>query len=375
MKRAILAAYRRALEDVDAQRAVERALARAPRGRHRVVAIGKVARAMFGGARRRLDIEASVVVGLGDAGHPLPDARSVRAAKACLDLVARPADGGTRILILVSGGASALVCAPAPGVTLAAKRAVTRAMLTSGATIQDINVVRKHLSRIKGGGLARAAAPHDVLTLVASDVIGGTASDVGSGPSVPDASTVREARALLRRYASEHASLPLVPTFGGDGRRLDARIILSPEHLARAMARELGGKVLPPSQADVATVAATYAKLAARLRPGQALVRAAEPSIEVPKRAGKGGRSSHLAALVARVLPPNVTFAAIATDGVDGSSETAGAIVQAMSGADLERAIARFDTGTFHRRAGTALPSKPTGHNLADLHVLVRARA
>jgi hydroxypyruvate reductase len=111
---------------------------------------------------------------------------------------------------------------------------------------------------------------------------------------------------------------------------------------------------------------------ARRLRAGEAIVRAAEPSVVVPKRAGRGGRSSHLAALVARELPKDVTFAAIATDGIDGASGTAGAIVTTLAGPDLDRAIARFDTGTVLRRAGTALISKPTGHNLADLHVLVR---
>jgi glycerate 2-kinase len=370
VKRRILAAYRRALAEVDVERAVQRACERMPRDPYRVIAIGKAAKTMFAGTRD-LDIEDAVVVGPEDAGHPLPDARSVRAAKACLALVARP--GGARILVLVSGGASALVCAPAPGITLANKRAITRSMLASGATVQDINVVRKHLSRIKGGGLARAASPREVLTLVASDVIGGEASDVGSGPSVLDESTVAEARALLRRHAPAFASLPLVKTLARDPRRLHARILVSPEDLARAMAGELDAKLLRPSQADVEALAAEYTKRALRLRRGEALVRAAEPSVVVPKSAGKGGRCSHLAARVARDLPAGVTFAAIATDGIDGASETAGAIVTAMSGLDLDRAIARFDTGRFLLRARAALPSKPTGNNLADLHVLARA--
>lgn len=365
----ILRAYRRALAEVDVRRAVERETSRLPSGPYRVIAIGKAARAMFAGTRG-LDVEDAVVVGPEDAGHPLPDARSVRAAKRCLALVAKPGDA--RILVLVSGGASALVCAPGPGVTLSAKRAVTRAMLASGATVQEINVVRKHLSLIKGGGLARAAAPHHVITFVASDVIGGTPSDVGSGPSVIDESTVAGARRLLHRHAPSFAALPLAKTLARDVRPLRARILVSPEQLGRAMARELAAKLLPPSQANVEELAKDYARRARRLHAGEAIVRAAEPSVIVPKRAGKGGRSSHLAALLARDLPKDVTFAAIATDGVDGASGTAGAIVDAMSDADLDRAIARFDTGTLLRRVGTALISKPTGHNLADLHVLLR---
>jgi hydroxypyruvate reductase len=321
---------------------------------------------------RSLVVEDAVVVAPEDAGHPLPDARSVRAAEACLELVSRPGDA--RIVVLVSGGASALVCAPAPGITLADKRAVTRVMLASGATVQEINIVRKHLSRIKGGGLARAAAPREVVTLVASDVIGGAASDVGSGPSVIDRSTVREARALLRRHAPDYASLPLVATLAHDRRPLRARILASPEKLAQAVARLLPANLLAASQADVDELAAEYVARAQRLRPGEAIVRAAEPSVVVPKRAGKGGRSSHLAALVGRTLPPGVAFAAIATDGIDGASGTAGAIVDARLAADpdLVRAIERFDTGPLHQRAGTALPAKPSGHNLADLHILAR---
>lgn len=394
MKERILAAYRRAFAELDLgravehalERALERAVERAPRRPHRVVAIGKAAKAMFAGTRG-LDIEDAVVIGPEDAGHPLPDARSVRAARRCLELVTR--EGEARILVLVSGGASALVCAPAPGITLADKRGVTRMMLRSGATIQEINTVRKHLSIIKGGGLARAASPRDVLTLIASDVIGGEASDVGSGPSVLDASTVSEARALLRRHAPAYASLPLVTTLARDRRPLRARILVSPERLARSMAHQLGEgvRVLWPSQADVIELADEYAKHATRMRPGEALVRAAEPSVVLPStaRAGKGGRCTHLAALVARVLPRSVTFAAIATDGVDGASETAGAIVESLPGSlserskslssrELDAAIDRFDTGAFLLRHGKALPSKPTGHNLADLHVLVRRR-
>jgi hydroxypyruvate reductase len=179
---------------------------------------------------------------------------------------------------------------------------------------------------------------------------------------------------MLRELAPSFARLPLVATLARDDRALRARILVSPEHLARAVARTLDAKVLRPSQASAEELAAEYAARAKRMRPGETLVRAAEPSVIVRHRAGKGGRSTHLAALVARELPPHVTFAAIATDGVDGASGTAGAIVQAMSSAELDHAIARFDTGSFLKNAGAALPSKRTGHNLADLHVLVRTQ-
>lgn len=437
MKRALLERiFAKALGELDPGERVREALVAAPRPPARVVAIGKAAPAMAGGALRAWGtaVERCLVVapddtalcgleraaaraGLGRrmvvmrAGHPLPDARSVRAARACLELVAS-ARPESSLLVLVSGGASALVCAPARGITLAQKRAVTRVMLASGASVQEINVVRKHLSRIKGGGLARAATARDVRTLVASDVLGGAPSDVGSGPSVADGTTVAEARRLLRRYAPAFGDVALVPTWpGGPAKTAGApaaatatprassrvRTVVAPEDLARVMRallreRGLQVRVLAPSQAAAGELAAEYVALA-RASSGQAraFVRVAEPSVTVRPRAGRGGRSTHLAALVGRALHGGgqaghagalggVTFAAFASDGVDGASGTGGAVVdgafasrvaEQLGRSALDRAITRFDTGPLHRAMGTALPRHPTGHNLADLHVLV----
>ena len=362
-----------------------------------VIAIGKAAPSMAAGALARWgDAVADVLVVTSDgvdasslardaralvlrAAHPVPDRRSVAAAEQCLERARSCADRGRLLLVLVSGGASSLVCAPAEGVSLRDKQAVTRAMLASGASIQEINVVRKHLSRIKGGGLARAARPAKVMTLVVSDVIGGAIGDVGSGPSVGDRSSVERARRLLRRYAPRWADLPVVRTGGASNVR-SASIVASPEELARMTARELTARglrarVLEPSQAPVNELAREYLELARRLRPGSALVRAAEPSLELPDRAGKGGRSTHLAALVALGLPRGAMFIAAATDGVDGASGTAGAVVDATflrkaGAAAVRRALDRYDTGALHLAVGTALPTRPSGHNLADVHVL-----
>lgn len=372
----------------------------------RVIAIGKAAPEMTTGALEALGRAASAALVVTNDGtevavvrasarrlgvpqrvlfasHPLPDRRSVAAGRACLALAATHGEGRGTLLVLVSGGASSLVCAPAAGITLAEKRAVAKRMLASGADVRAINVVRKHLSRIKGGGLARAALPDRVVSIIASDVVGGEPSDVGSGPAVADPSTVRDARRLLARFAEDHAGLPLARTLSPrDAGGVEARVVVSPEQLARVAdarlrAAGLRVRVLAPSTGDAATLAAEYVALARRARPGTAFVRAAEPGVVVPTKAGRGGRSSHVAALVGRALGPrHVLFAAVATDGVDGASGTAGAIVDErfasrVSAEALARAIARFDTGPLHLAARTALPARPTGQNLADLHVLV----
>ena len=429
---AIERAFGRALRELDPAARVAEALPRSSVP-VRIVAIGKAAPAMAAGALARLGSavdrclvvtsDGTDVAGLHAAAeragiaarievmraaHPLPDARSVRAANACLAMVhpfghheARQGDARAKTLVLVSGGASALACAPSAGVTLRTKRAITRAMLESGASIQDVNVVRKHLSRLKGGGLARAAAPRSLLTVVASDVIGGTASDVGSGPSVPDDSTVSAARRLLKRFAPAFADVPLVRTLAPrSGARVHARVVISPEDLARTMAALLreaatgagaGARVslLPPSQAQVDALAAEYVALAERTRAPRIFVRAAEPAVSVTTTGGRGGRSTHLAALVGKLLAEGrmrganrILFAALTSDGIDGPSGTGGAIIDGLfaervaarlgDGA-LVRSLERFDTGTLHRALGTAIAMRATGHNLADVHVLVVA--
>jgi hydroxypyruvate reductase len=263
---------------------------------------------------------------------------------------------------------------------------LTRALRLSGADIRELNVVRRHLCGIKGGGLAEAARG-PVWTLVTSDVLGGGLHDVGSGPSVPDPTRVSDARRVLRTRLPFHAIPRLHETMKpGDPRaaRWRGRIVASPDDLARAVAARLGPSfprvsVLRPSSASVEALAVEYATRAARLRPGEALVRAAEPSLRIERtRPGRGGRSTHLACCVAPDLPPGVTLLLAASDGVDGTSGTAGAVVDAtltrkVSREDLRRAIAGYDTGRLLERVGVALRGGPTGHNFADVHVLARA--
>jgi hydroxypyruvate reductase len=258
-------------------------------------------------------------------------------------------------------------------------------MLLGGATVREVNVVRRHLCQVKGGGLARVAGG-PVVTLVASDVIGGHAWDVGSGPTVADPTTCAEARSLLARYVPRLRTPPLHESLEPDtsaARGLRTRVIARPEDLAHAVARELAARftrvhVLRPSVAPVSELAREYIARGRTLRAGEAMVRAAEPSLRVhATRVGRGGRSTHLAALVAADLAPGVAFLAAASDGVDGTSRSAGAVVDAslavrVTRARLERSLSTFDTGSLLASAGMTLPPGPSGIDLADVHVLAR---
>jgi hydroxypyruvate reductase len=318
------------------------------------------------------------------SSHPVPDRRSVSAGARALEF-ARNARGGV-LLALISGGASALVCAPAKGVTLADKVAVLRELTSAGATISELNVVRRHMSLVKGGGLARACAPARVVTLVASDVIGGAAWDIGSGPTLVDPTSCADARAALRRHGvlvpKLHETLGAVEA----GRRVGrARVVATPSTLADGVARALAragfhANVLPPTTRALDWFVDQYATVARRLPRGGAIVRAAEPTVVFDlSSAGRGGRSGHLAAAVAASLPSDVAFLAAASDGVDGSSGAAGAVVDArfvptLGELRVARALAHFSTAALHRRANTQLRTGPTGHNLCDVHILARAR-
>jgi hydroxypyruvate reductase len=399
----LLGAFQAAVRGIDLAGLVADVLAvDAPREASgvRVIAIGKAAPKMaegalaaYGAAIEELLLIApdDTVCSLTDprvtlvrAAHPLPDERSVAASASAFELTGR-LGAGEQLVVLVSGGASSLACAPHPAITREQKVKVIDALLASGSSIAELNTVRRHLSRIKGGGLAVAALARNarVLTLLASDVIDGGLEDIGSGPTVPDPTTAADAHAVLWRRTPAHAGIPLVETWkGGDATRWRAQIVLDPDGLAAAMAQKLtalGFRVreLRASRAAAAQLVAEYTHPATTLAPGEAIVRAAEPALAVDHAAGHGGRAGHLAALVARHLPPNVTFLAGASDGVDGSSGTAGAVVDvsAIAKAGAERwsdALARFDTGPLHLGLGTAIPGGPTGLNLCDVHVLAR---
>jgi hydroxypyruvate reductase len=407
---AIVAAVREALADLEPSLLVAAALGPAPPrpGRVRVISAGKAALAMAAGALRAWDdriedVLAVTVDGL-DAGvstasgrvpvhvaraaHPLPDERSVEAATQAL---ARAADLGPDdlLLVLVSGGASALLAMPSRGAALGQKAALVARLLGSGAPIEAVNLVRRHVSRIKGGRLARAARAARVSTLVLSDVVGGAACDVGSGPSLPDPTTIEDARAVLRRWAPELAGEvePWLAESLKPGERADPepRVLADPDALARAVARRLAAagfatRALPADRGTCSAVARRRAHAAERLAPGEALVVACEPTLTLPRSPGRGGRAGWTALAAASRLPDDAVLLCAASDGVDGSSGAAGALVTraAVARADqatIRSALARCDDAPLHRALGTAVGLGPTGTNLTDVHVVARLRS
>lgn len=338
-----------------------------------------------------------------EASHPVPDANSERGARLLLDQV-RGLTADDLVIALMSGGASALLAAPAPGVTLDDKRAINRALLASGATIGDMNTVRKHLSAIKGGRLAAAAAPARVVTLAISDVPGDDPTVIGSGPTVPDPTTFAEARALIERFGIQppaavtarlardddetpkpgslpHASFRMIatPMMALDAAATAARARgLTPIILGDALegeAREMGVVL-----AGIARGARAHGHPAAApavlLSGGEATVTIGAGPI------GRGGRCTEflLALTVALDGAPGIWAAAGDTDGVDGIEEVAGAITTPDTlararalGLDARAMLARHDSHSFFGAVGDQIITGPTLTNVNDFRAILIA--
>ncbi len=398
LRAALTASLDEALAALDPARLVSAALPPLPPRRARVivVAAGKGAPAMAAGAFARWPdrIERALVVTvapappwIGDgavdlriAAHPLPDARSVAAAEEACRLAASLGHGDL-LLALISGGASALLAQPPEGLALAEKQALVASLLERGVPIAAVNLVRRHLSRVKGGRLARAAHGARVLTLVMSDVVGGEAHDVGSGPTVPDPTTLAAARAVLRDVGIPEPAGMSESVKPGEV-RARAQLLADPRALAGTVAealrrRGLDASVDEPDEGDARAVAHRRAARAAALVPGEAAVIACEPTLLLPAVRGRGGRAGWVALAAMGQLPGDVALLCAASDGVDGSSGSAGALVT-RSDAEragvrlVEAALRSFDDASVHQALGTALPGGPTGHNLTDVHVVAR---
>ncbi|WP_353186121.1 glycerate kinase [Bosea sp. (in: a-proteobacteria)] len=335
------------------------------------------------------------------AGHPVPDEGSVASARRALELAAS-ATVDDLVLVLLSGGGSANWVAPAGALSLAEKQAVTRALLRSGAPIGEMNIVRKRLSRIKGGRLALAAAPARLLTLAISDVPGDDPAAIASGPTVPDPSSMAEARAIVARYGldlppaaralldddASETPKPGDPAFAGS----DYRIVARPADAlaaARAAAEKVGYAVLdlgPDLEGEAREVAAAHAGLARRLKAEgrrAAILSGGELTVTL-RGSGRGGPSQEyaLALAVALAGEPGIVALAGDTDGTDGgggeATDPAGAIIDPQTltraraiGLDPARSLADNDSTGFFEALGDLLQPGPTLTNVNDCRVIL----
>jgi glycerate 2-kinase len=340
------------------------------------------------------------------ARHPTPDEGSVAAAERSLALVTG-ADARDLVLVLLSGGASALWAAPAAGLTLADKTGLSRGLLKCGADIHEMNVVRRHVSRIKGGRLRKAtAAP--MLTLAISDVPGDDPATIGSGPTVPDPTTLAEARAVLERRgpAMRELGLNLSPAIHaalsdprnetpkpGDEAFATAeyRIIATPAvslSAAAELARRRGYDVVDLGDAltgEAREVARTHAGLALQARSAGrrvAILSGGELSVTVRNAQGRGGRNQEYALALALALgaAPGIAALAADTDGIDGGtgqvSDPAGAIVDATTlvaarHLDAQKFLDNNDATTFFEAADGLIVRGPTQTNVNDFRAIL----
>lgn len=328
-----------------------------------------------------------------EAAHPVPDQAGVDATRRMLALLEDLGEGDF-VLALISGGASALLCAPAGEVTLEEKQAVNRALLASGAPIGQMNVLRKHLSRVKGGQLAAAAYPARMLALMVSDVPGDDPALIGSGPTVGDRSTVAEARTILDRWgieappsvravledptgvrAPEDPALSRVENvvYAAPSRSLEAAAELA---RAQGYAVEILGDALEGEARDVA---ARHAALALAATGPRVILSGGE--LTVTRRGdGIGGPNAEYALALALALDgaPRIHAIACDTDGVDGAAEVAGALVgpdtlarAAAAGADPGAALERNDAHGFFGRIGAQVVTGPTLTNVNDFRAIL----
>jgi len=339
---------------------------------------------------------------IAEAGHPVPDGRGV-AASARLLALAESATADDLVIFLVSGGGSALTPAPAPPLTLEEKRALTRLLLAAGATINELNAVRKHLSRFKGGLLARAASPATVLTLALSDVIGDPLDVIASGPTAPDPSTYADALGVLERRgvldrtprsiidrlrAGAAGEIAETPKAGDRVFERVTNLVIGNNALvvdaAAAEAERLGYRphVLTRSLQGEAREVARDLVTRARGLPGPAaLIAGGETTVTVQGR-GRGGRCQEFALAAALALEAGESLVVLAagTDGTDGPTDAAGGLIDAgtlarsrAAGLDPARALADNDAHALLTATGDIVVTGPTNTNLLDLYLILRS--
>jgi hydroxypyruvate reductase len=337
-----------------------------------------------------------------EAGHPVPDNASVAAGSRLLQL-ARESCPADRCIVLLSGGASALLVQPVPGVTLADKQNVTRSLLKSGASIAEINTVRRKLSTVKGGGLARQIGASEILLFAISDVPGDAIADIGSGPLSPDPGTVAQARAIVNRYGivlapgieralqePVHAAGPGSAPGPGAMPAVTARIVASPATALSAVARTAGAAgwsphVLPDVHGPARDAARDHAALIRKLRARRqraAVVSGGETTVTVTHTDGRGGRNGEYLLALALALGKDAGVHALAadTDGIDGTGDNAGALLTpdsllraAEGGQDAAGLLAAQRSYEFFASLDDLLITGPTRTNVNDLRIILVA--
>ena len=388
-----------------------------PKGRVIVVGAGKASAAMARAVEQHWDgpLTGLVVTRHGhgaacerieivEASHPVPDAAGQAAARRILDMVQglTPDD---LVLCLISGGGSALLSLPAPGLTLADKQAINRMLLRSGANIAEMNCVRKHLSTIKGGRLASAAVPARIVSLMISDVPGDDPAVIASGPTVPDPTTLRDARAILNKYAITEPKIVLdvlsrdsseTPKPGPAWlARSETVMIATPQlslEAAASVARAHGltplilGDAIEGEAREVAQVLAGVTRQTVRhgqpVRPPAVLLSGGETTVTL-RGQGRGGRNVEFLLALALALDGvtgDVFALAGDTDGIDGSEDNAGAVMTpdtlaraVARGVDPKESLANNDGYGFFAALDDLVMTGPTLTNVNDFRAIIVA--
>jgi len=342
-----------------------------------------------------------------EAGHPVPDDAGIAGGQAVLDHV-RGLGFDDLVIVLISGGGSALTPAPVEGITLAEKQALTKALLACGADIREMNTLRKHISRFKGGQLARAAQPARVVTLILSDIVGDPLDAIASGPTVPDPTTYADALGILDKYRIrgeipaairdrlEAGARGEVPETPKPDNPLFARVSnlivgnnIQALQAAQSEARALGltPMILSSSiEGETREIARMHAALAREVRtsgnpvkPPACLISGGETTVTL-RGSGKGGRNQEFvlaAALDIAGLPQTVILSA-GTDGTDGPTDAAGAIADGetcararAAGLNPRKALGANDAYPFFERLGDLILTGPTKTNVMDVRLVL----
>jgi len=402
--------YEAAVEAANPAAAVIRNLPDKPPGRTVVIAAGKAAVPMAQAVEQHWDgpLEGVVIAPHGythalkrldlvHASHPVPDHTSLRAAERALELAAT-LKAGDLLIALISGGASALMSKPVPGITIEEKFGLIKAVLKCGANIAELNTVRKQVSAIKGGRLARAAGEAAIHTLALSDVPGDDPAIIGSGPTVPDPTRKQDALVILERYGVPVPASVLHWLKSPDEDRailspsVETRVVVSPHESFRAVrqkAEALGLNVLylgDRIEGEAREVAKVHAAIALEIATRNApvakpclLLSGGETSVTV-KGKGRGGRNVEFLLSLAIALggTPGITALAADTDGIDGLEPVAGAVIDPHSlqraramGLDPVAALENNDAHSLFERLGDQVITGPTHTNVNDFRAIL----